>query len=569
MLVLSFPVHSSSHLDCESVESLSILGTVHSHRNRWNPFCQANDMIWDGHRGEWWQTFFLHPRGGRHGNGIYNFRFVGNHNPSRVFKKAADEDISHGLIRLVESAWGEAGRNITLQVNKPCEYRLSVDTRSPCLKIIGGQVSEFAQVNEASSFQLNGFVWDGEDMFGKFDECRPSRSFEPHASGSWFIDVELRKNGGIDFRSDGVYQFLISRNHDEDQGFSAINRPSSAHARISKALMWERIPDADQTDADQTIDLIQGSGFGSSHGRCLHSAATVAVSEDGTYRFWLKAVEDGMKLTVEPLQGGAEVRVLNRVDSVQLLGSVHNSAPFDPTNQATFMQESKGKNGIYELTLDVKAGDHVINFGLAHELFLDTMGLGCWIGDISEQGIQGVAWHGKPNEANICFQVQRDARIQFVYDLNTDRFSLHCVDGNQCLHRIDGLDSLSIVGSFAEPLIAWSPKEAENRMQKIGGERFERYIFLDADSEYQFKFVANLSDWHLVFADYELDGYGASLSEPNNPSPMDSSLEQLKKHGHLTSHGNPPPISFKPSRTGWHRFVVDMNTGAYSVNVVL
>jgi hypothetical protein len=69
----------------------------------------------------------------------------------------------------------------------------------------------------------------------------------------------------------------------------------------------------------------------------------------------------------------------------------------------------------------------------------------------------------------------------------------------------------------------------------------------------------------LVFADYELDGYGFAYDAPLNPAPFDTTLAQLRTYGHLTTHGNPPALRFTPKETGWHRFSVDLVTGGYSI----
>jgi hypothetical protein len=42
-------------------------------------------------------------------------------------------------------------------------------------------------------------------------------------------------------------------------------------------------------------------------------------------------------------------------------------------------------------------------------------------------------------------------------------------------------------------------------------------------------------------------------------------LSELKRHGHLTTHGNPPAISFRTMQSGLYRFAVDLNSGAYAI----
>jgi len=42
----------------------------------------------------------------------------------------------------------------------------------------------------------------------------------------------------------------------------------------------------------------------------------------------------------------------------------------------------------------------------------------------------------------------------------------------------------------------------------------------------------------------------------------------LKRFGQLTSHGNPPALSFTPIHSGPYRFYADVITGAYNVKPV-
>ena len=115
-----------------------------------------------------------------------------------------------------------------------------------------------------------------------------------------------------------------------------------------------------------------------------------------------------------------------------------------------------------------------------------------------------------------------------------------------------------------KPLIEWDPKAEENLMASLGRGRFERIVELAQGTEYHFKFIGNQSNWQIVFADYELDGYGLNYNT-NNPDPYNSRLEDLRIHGHLTTHGNPHPIHFVPSVSGPHCVMVDLWSGAYGV----
>ena len=562
--MLEFPVHRSSHLFNSRCEIVSVLGTVHHHRHRWNPFSTVNDMHWNPTDNEWEYTFFLQPRGGRHGNGIYSLRFVANHNPARVLKLGNGNIGQPEELDLIESRWGEAGRNISLQTLASTECRVTVTEDLSTARFHSTTPGALKSVEFGDSFELNGFVWDDDDMFNKYQERQIHHRFIPQGADSWAIELDLRKNGGIIFRSDGVYQFLISANGDEDQGLSALNHPEWIGVPLASSAMA-----AAATSDSEWIDLVQGTGFGSSHGRSLHSAPTIKVSASGRYRFLLKKFHGGYRLKPEAL-GSGSVELLNTVRSVQILGSIHPQDPFNPLNPKADMLPVQGKPGEYERELGVTAGSHVVAFALDRELFLDTMGLGCWIRSSEDDPcfMEGMGWHGKPNEPNISFIVEEDCRLRFTYDLNTDSFTIREHGSSHGIRPVRGIESLSLVGNFGEPLASWDPKAAANRMSRAGHERFERFLFLNSGQEYSFKFVANSSDWQLVFADYELDGYGMSLPAPCNPKPWDSTLADLKKYGQLTTHGNPPPLSYSAKRDGWHRFFVDLHTGAYAIHPV-
>ena len=540
-----FPAHRTDLLFSSGIHSLSVLGTLHHHRWRWNPFETQNELTWNAALNCWTRTFFLSPTGGRHGDGVYVFRFVVNHNPRRVLKADLVGDQIHG-IHLYGSEHGQEGGNIAIKVLQPQEIQLrvgaslesfSIETSSPetVQRVVGGQ-----------SYELNGFVWDAADMFQKFDETLAGRSLQEISPGVWQIDVELRRDGGIDFRHDGVYQFLISSNQDEDQGLSALNGSVTANG--------------------SRIQLVHGTGFGSSHGLCHHSAPTVRVNANGRYRFTLRLQDGQTSLEVQSL-GIGEIRFVNRVDTLHLMGTVHSQDPFDPTAAHTLMrpQEGSADGDLQSLSCDLKPGTYSINFGLGRELFLDTMALGCWLEDGPTGALQGIGWHGKPNESNIGFTVTEPGRVTVTYDRSSDRFSLEHEGGPSALVKVDRLQELSLVGSFDAPLVAWDPKDPHNLMQPLGDSRFERMLQLQAGRLYEYKYVANRTDWLLVFADYELDGYGFAYDAPLNPTPFDTTLAQLRTYGHLTTHGNPPALRFTPKETGWHRFSVDLVTGGYSI----
>jgi hypothetical protein len=255
---------------------------------------------------------------------------------------------------------------------------------------------------------------------------------------------------------------------------------------------------------------------------------------------------------------------------MQLLGDIYPADSFDPTKSQSQMIPVDASGQLYEKVIDLEQGTYSINFAIGGELFLDTMALGCWT-KIHGTVIEGIGWHGKPNESNIGFKVLRKGSYCFTYDRSNDKFSIEArgpvATHPACLEAVCAISTLSIVGNLPSPLMAWDPKANENLMASLGRGRFERMINLTEGVEYQFKFVGNQSNWQIVFADYELDGYGLNYAT-NNPDPYSSRLEDLRTHGHLTTHGNPPPIRFVPSVSGPHHVMVDLWSGAYGIKAI-
>jgi len=106
-----------------------------------------------------------------------------------------------------------------------------------------------------------------------------------------------------------------------------------------------------------------------------------------------------------------------------------------------------------------------------------------------------------------------------------------------------------------------------NNMDRAGGKSlFVKDVYLEAGRTYEYKYTANNWGWIWVFADYELDGYGQDFLG-KNPDAVNSRLEDLKVYGHLTTHANPPALQVKPSVTGYYTFMVNLETGAYSVSL--
>ena len=554
---MSFPAYEEDTLFSDRVEAISILGTIHDHRHRWNPFTEENGMTRSANPSEWVKWLKLSKRGGRHQDGVYSFRFIINHNPRRLLKldhwspnainTAANYREQCLTARLSNTTLGSGFRNFAIHVQQDCEACLVINHDKMSLQINFVTPNAITYINHISSVQINGFIWDALDMFAKFDEHGVGREMQQVAEYIWEKKVPLSTKGGIDFRSDGVYQFLISTNGDEDQGYGAVNH----HQSITPS----------------TMDLVPGTGFGSSHGTSYHSAPTAKVLDDDIYTFTALLTPGNEQLKIQGATGGRIEIINNQANGIQLLGDIHATGSFDPTTPHTQMVSVDSSGQLFEKLVNLDQGSYSINFAIGGELFLDTMGLGCWLKS-NGSSIKGIGWHGKPNECNIGFKVIRNGKYRFTYDRGNDAFSIEAWDSSSdnltCLEAVSSISTLSIVGNLPSPLIEWDPKADENLMVALGRGRFERVVDLAEGIDYQFKLVGNQSNWQIVFADYELDGYGLAYNT-NNPDPYNSQLEDLRIHGHLTTHGNPPPIHFVPSVSGLHRVMVDLWTGAYGI----
>jgi len=547
LLVYQLPSFSSEHLDSSSIQSLSLIGNVHRRRWRWNPFDSELEMVQVSPTV--WQVSLpvmgIQPP---EVTGCYSIRFVVNHSPQNQLKfNVFESDIGEDLQWPLEQTKDGSGlHNINFKSKVSQVITFEVDTKDMRLKLTpSAGVDAVEVVTTFSSYQLNGFVWDSLNMFEKFDPRIKGRDFERKSDILWTIDVPLLKNGGIDFRADGVYQFLISANQEEDFGFSALN--------------------------DGKGSLVQGTGFGSSHGTSFHSGCTVRVYEDAVYRFSLiNPMSPSPTVSIEYLDkkqaSGKSPELLNERTSYQLLGSIFEQNQFDPTDPAREMHPVAGTSNLGMVT-HVKAGFHVVNIGISAELFLDTMGLGCWLDHETSQpqkSLQCTTWHGKPHELNICFELDKDSTLEFIFDPSTDRLTIDVVEGDAFLKAVDSINSLSLVGSFDSPMSAWEPTSVLNIMNPLGPGRFERILELEAGKTYNYKYVANSSPWALVYADYELDCKGYDFAG-SNPSSADPSLSDLNLFGQLTSHGNPPALEFTPTHSGCYRFYADLIVGGYSV----
>ena len=509
----------------QCAESAQLLGTVNNNRGRWNPFLPENNMIRDG------QTYHkeveLEANGGRQGDGIYALRFVTNHDLRQTFKVDRQID-SSSKPELVTGDRADKAQNVTIKVDRDGIYKISFNPATLEYNI----TPKPTYLTAIRSVQLNGFVWDDENMFQKFDETR--KNHEMTKNGDWWEKtVALKTNGGIDFRADGVYQFLFSANNNEDWGFGA--------------------------DNDGKGSLTGGTGFGSSGGKSKNSAITIQVFEDGDYTIRMNPKE--YKFEVKPAEGLPPVKIWNDVTSFQLLGSIYPENQFDPTNKERNMKKVGGN--VWTKTVQISPGNYSANFAISKELFLDTMALGAWLESDEPNKLIGKAWHGKPNEPNIFFNVAQSGDYKFTYEADRDQFSIESLN-NAPLQPATTIKTLQLVGSFDEPMEAWQPTSEANNMQKADRSMFVKDVQLEADRKYEYKYTANNWGWLWVFADYELDDYGQDFSG-RNPNTANSTIKDLKEYGQLTTHGNPPALEFTPKSSGCYTFAANLETGAYSV----
>ena len=543
--MFNLPCLSSKHIDSSNIESISLLGTIHRRRWKWNPFDKALDMVRISETR--WQI--SHPVNGPQPpeiSGLYTIRLVINHSPKRYLKTSIAKK-SNAVWDLIETKDGQSTHNINFSVDVSQSILFEFDSSTMQLVLTPSAGSDtLHHIDTFDSYQLNGFPWDSLNMFEKFDCRLRGREFTKVTEELWTIDIPLSAKGGIDFRADGVYQFLISSNQDEDLGFSALN--------------------------DGANTLIQGTGFGSSHGTTHHSGCTIKALDDGIYQFGLHSPNSpNPSFSVKPSQSNDNIRdpiYLNKRDTFQLLGSIFEENQFDPTDPGRMMMAVKGSTKV-SLNTKVKSGFHVVNIATNNELFLDTVGLGCWLdvsSGVASQSLECITWHGKPHELNICFELDIESELEFIFDPEIDRLRINVVSGKGELKPVTSITEMSLVGSFDEnkDMEPWNPTSIFNLMNPLSPGSFERVIHLTAGQTYNYKYVANRSPWALVYADYELDCHGYDFAG-SIPDAADPSKRSLKRFGQLTSHGNPPALEFTATHTGQYRFYVDIVFGGYSV----
>jgi len=510
--------------DCE--ESAQLLGTVNNNRGRWNPFLPENSMVKQGE--SYYKEVKLKADGGRYQDGIYAFRFVTNHDLYQTYKADHYRVDAIGKPQLINGKQANSAQNIIVKVNKDDIYQFKFNPEKSQYEI----TPQVTYLTEIQSVELNGFVWDDEDMFQKFDETRSNH--EMIKNGDWWEKtIFLKTTGGIDFRSDGVYQFLFSANNNEDWGFGAYN--------------------------DGQNNLTGGMGFSSSGGQSNHSAITIQVFADGDYTFRINPVDYQFEV-ISP-EEAKPPKFWNDITSFQLLGTFYSNDQFDPTLPDHDLKINR--DNIWTKIIELEPGVYSANIGISRELFLDTMALGAWLESNNPYQLIGKNWHGKPNEPNIFFQIKEAGKYQFNYDASRDQFSLISLD-NVAWDPLIAIESLQLIGNFDDPLVAWTPDSPANNMKKQEENIFIKDVKLEANRTYNYKYTVNNWGWLWVFADYELDGYGHNFLG-TNPDPFHSQITDLKTYGQLTTHGNPPPLEFTPTKSGCYTFIANLETGAYSV----
>ena len=168
--MLLLPSFNTRHIDSDKIESVSLLGTVHRRRWKWNPFDTGLDMVRVSET--IWQI--SHPVVGPQPpdvSGLYTVRLVVNHSPQKQLKTTLSNK-TDGVWDLVETCDGRGTRNINFKVDVSQSLTFQFDSSTMTLAITPSAGFEtLHHVDTFDSFELNGFPWDDQDMFEKFD-CR-------------------------------------------------------------------------------------------------------------------------------------------------------------------------------------------------------------------------------------------------------------------------------------------------------------------------------------------------------------------------------------------------------------
>ncbi|WP_295402300.1 hypothetical protein [uncultured Thiocystis sp.] len=445
----------------------------------------------------------LRTTGGRNADGVYAIRFFTNQELREVYKRGRE---AGQLLSGTNSAF--AG-NVIFRVPSNGAYQVIFDPHRRRYEI-SPPVEEFDRIE---SMQWNGFVHDREGAFECFDGRRmrpaerwdewvPAHELHRNADGSWSITLPLTTKGGHE--GDGVYQTLISANHNSDHGFSAIlNQPGR---------------------------LAGGNGYDSRVGHIEETALIFRVPRNGDYT-----------LTVWPEDYRFEIKPpvsFFQVEEYQIDGDVV-ADPWNPLAPEHDMDS--GEDGLWHKTLNLKTtgaagtGIYTMNFSIDGSWALDSIGTG---------GHWGKTWHSAPQESNIHFRVPADGAY---------RVTLNPADGiywfDPPVEPAINVETLAIAGDFiefaADGAQGWNPLDPMHHMTPAGDGVFSKDLRLKAGRAYQYKYAANGAGWFWAFADYPYDGYRR-----------------------LATHGNPPAMTFECPRDGIYRFRANVITGEYGVELI-
>ena len=480
--------------------SAQLIGTVHQTRNAWNPFAAANDMQ-AASDGSFFRDLELRVDGGRNGDGIYAMRFVTDRELRQTFKRGGD---AGSLVSGPQSAFAN---NVIFRVPASGSYRVRFDPASARYAITPPVVEQQA----IESMQLNGFVHDREGLVETFDgrRTRPAEIWDESVAahelqrredGSWTIELPLSTHGG--HQQNGVYQALLSANHNGDWGFSAIiGHPGR---------------------------LAGGNGYTSRVGHVEESAIVFRIGRDATYR--LTVWPDQYHFAIEPpvdFFPGA---------SYQVNGDVV-ADPWNPAAADHAME--KDDRGLWHKDLKLRKnggspgnGLYTMNFSIDGNWALDSIGFG---------GEWGKTWHAAPQEWNLLFHVPADGTYRVTLDPARGRFAF-----DPPVDPVTRVESLQICGDFesfgGDGQGGWNPLDPSHDMAAGDNGVFFKDLKLTGGRSYRYKFSANRSAWGWSLADYPYDG-----------------------ERRLAPHGNADALRFTAPRDDLYRFSADTQTGDYSV----
>jgi len=477
-----------------------LVGTVIEGRYRWNPFDQHNEMLRDS-SGNFIRTLALRATGGRNHDGIYAMRFFTGRDLRSVYKRGRT------IGQLVSGRESAFAGNVVFHVPEDGNYQIRFN---PALRTYSmtPHVDELTTIN---SFQVNGFVHDGEgstECFDgrrtrpaeKWDEWVPAHEFTNKGDGSWTITLPLFVKGGHE--KNGVYQCLFSANHNSDWGYSAIlGKPGR---------------------------LAGGNGYDSRVGHIEETAVVFRVTADGNYT--ITVWPDSYRFTISP-----KVEYYRTIEF-----QVNGDVVMDSWNpKASGHQMQKGSDGVWsrKLLLSKNGGNlgngiYTMNFSIDGDWALDSIGFG---------SIWGKAWHSAPQEWNMLFRVEKDGEYLVTLDPVKGTFAI-----DPPVTPVTRIESLQISGDFEiYGKEGWNPVDPAHDMVTLDGHLFTKDLVLAGGVTYSYKYTANRAGWSWSLVDYPYDGYRR-----------------------LAPHGNPPALQFTSPRNGLYRFTADTESGDYSVNLI-